>query len=199
MDNLLLIVVGVAVILAVSYAIFNYFCIKKLEEGTDRMGEIAGAIRIGANAFIRYEYKLVAIIGSVIAVVVFLVISWQAAIAFVIGAVMSAAAGWIGMKIATYSNVRVTNKARETGDLGKTLKVAFKGGSVMGLCVAGFALLGVIAVYCIFGLAAGQIKDIAEGTIGKNFITGLDASFTMTLSGYALGCSIIAKIGRAHV
>lgn len=53
MDNLLLIVVGVAVILAVSYAIFNYFCIKKLEEGTDRMGEIAGAIRIGANAFIR--------------------------------------------------------------------------------------------------------------------------------------------------
>ena len=58
MDNLLLIVVGVAVILAVSYAIFNYFCIKKLEEGTDRMGEIAGAIRIGANAFIRYEYKI---------------------------------------------------------------------------------------------------------------------------------------------
>lgn len=196
MDNLLLIVVGVAVILAVSYAIFNYFCIKKLEEGTDRMGEIAGAIRIGANAFIRYEYKLVAIIGLVIAVVVFLVISWQAAIAFVIGAVMSAAAGWIGMKIATYSNVRVTNKARETGDLGKTLKVAFKGGSVMGLCVAGFALLGVIAVYCIFGLAAGQIKDIAEGTIGKNFITGLDASFTMTLSGYALGCSIIAMFNR---
>ena len=196
MDNLLLIIVGVAVILAVSYAVFNYFCVKKMEEGTDRMGEIAGAVRIGANAFIRYEYKLVAIIGSVIAVVVFLVISWQAAIAFIIGAVMSAAAGWVGMKIATYANVRVTNKARETGDLGKTLKVAFKGGSVMGLCVAGFALLGVIIVYCIFGLAAGQIKDIAEGTVGKNFITGLEASFTMTLSGYALGCSIIAMFNR---
>lgn len=196
MDNLLLIIVGVAVILAVSYAVFNYFCVKKMEEGTDRMGEIAGAVRIGANAFIRYEYKLVAIIGSVIAVLVFLVISWQAAIAFVIGAVMSAAAGWVGMKIATYANVRVTNKARETGDLGKTLKVAFRGGSVMGLCVAGFALLGVIIVYCIFGLAAGQIKDIADGTVGKNFITGLDASFTMTLSGYALGCSIIAMFNR---
>ena len=196
MDNLLLIIVGVAVILAVSYAVFNYFCVKKMEEGTDRMGEIAGAVRIGANAFIRYEYKLVAIIGSVIAVVVFLVISWQAAIAFVIGAVMSASAGWVGMKIATYANVRVTNKARESGDLGKTLKVAFKGGSVMGLCVAGFALLGVIIVYCIFGLAAGQIKDIAEETVGKNFITGLEASFTMTLSGYALGCSIIAMFNR---
>ena len=196
MDNLLLIIVGVAVILAVSYAVFNYFCVKKMEEGTDRMGEIAGAVRIGANAFIRYEYKLVAIIGSVIAVVVFLVISWQAAIAFIIGAVMSASAGWVGMKIATYANVRVTNKARETGDLGKTLKVAFKGGSVMGLCVAGFALLGVIIVYCIFGLAAGQIKDIADGTVGKNFITGLESSFTMTLSGYALGCSIIAMFNR---
>ena len=194
--NLLLIIVGAAVILAISYAIFNYFCVKKLEEGTDRMGEIAGAIRIGANAFIRYEYKLVAIIGSVIAVVVFLVISWQAAIAFIIGAVMSAAAGWVGMKIATYANVRVTNKARETGDLGKTLKVAFKGGSVMGLCVAGFALLGVIIVYCVFGLAAGQINDIANDTVGKNFITGLESSFTMTLSGYALGCSIIAMFNR---
>ena len=194
--NLLLIIVGAAVILAISYAIFNYFCVKKLEEGTDRMGEIAGAIRIGANAFIRYEYKLVAIIGSVIAVVVFLVISWQAAIAFIIGAVMSAAAGWVGMKIATYANVRVTNKARETGDLGKTLKVAFKGGSAMGLCVAGFALLGVIIVYSIFGIAAGQINDIANDTVGKNFITGLESSFTMTLSGYALGCSIIAMFNR---
>ncbi|MDE6868265.1 MAG: sodium-translocating pyrophosphatase [Clostridia bacterium] len=195
-NNLLLIIVGVAVILAVSYAVFNYLCVKKMEEGTERMGEIAGAIRIGANAFIRYEYKLVAIIGAVIAVVVFVVISWQAAIAFIIGAVLSASAGWVGMKIATYANVRVTNKARETGDLGKTLKVAFKGGSVMGLCVAGFALLGVIIVYCVFGIAAGQINEIASGVIGKNFITGLESSFTMTLSGYALGCSIIAMFNR---
>ena len=100
------------------------------------------------------------------------------------------------MKIATYANVRVTNRARVTGDLGKTLKIAFKGGSVMGLCVAGFALLGVIIVYCVFGLAAGQIADIQANTVGKNFITGLPASFTMTLSGYALGCSIIAMFNR---
>ena len=60
----------------------------------------------------------------------------------------------------------------------------------------GLRALGVIIVYCIFGLAAGQIKDIAEGTVGKNFITTLPASFTMTLSGYALGCSIIAMFNR---
>ena len=62
------------------------------------------------------------------------------------------------MKIATYSNVRVANQANETRDLGKTLKVAFKGGSVMGLCVAGFALLGIIIVYLVFGVALGQIE-----------------------------------------
>ena len=196
MENLLLIIAGVAIVLAIAYAVFNYFCVKKLEEGTEKMGEIAGAIRIGANAFIKYEYKLVAIIGAVIAVVVFLVISWQAAIAFVIGAVMSASAGWVGMKIATYANVRVTDTARRTKDVGKTLKVAFKGGSVMGLCVAGFALLGVVIVYLIFGLGAGQIDEIVSGEISKNFITQLPASFTMTLSGYALGCSIIAMFNR---
>lgn len=196
MENLLLIIAGVAIVLAIAYAVFNYFCVKKLEEGTEKMGEIAGAIRIGANAFIKYEYKLVAIIGAVIAVVVFLVISWQAAIAFVIGAVMSASAGWVGMKIATYANVRVTDTARRTKDVGKTLKIAFKGGSVMGLCVAGFALLGVVIVYLIFGLGAGQIDEIVSGEISKNFITQLPASFTMTLSGYALGCSIIAMFNR---
>ncbi len=203
-ENLLLIVVGIAVILACAYAAFNYFSVKKLEEGTERMEEIGSAIRTGANAFIKYEYKIVAIIGAVVAAVVLIIISWQAAIAFVIGAVMSAAAGWVGMKIATYCNVRVTNKARESRDLGKTLKVAFKGGSVMGLCVAGFALLGAVLVYLIFGLGAGQIAGVVE--IGKhygdktyeaakNFI-GLPTNFTMTLSGYALGCSIIAMFNR---
>ena len=195
MENLLIIIAGVAIILAISYAVFNFFCVKKLEEGTEKMGDIAGAIRIGANAFIKYEYKLVAIIGAVIAVLVLVVISWQAALAFVIGAVMSASAGWVGMKIATYANVRVTNTARQSKDLGKTLKTAFKGGSVMGLCVAGFALLGIVFVYCVFGLAGGQIADIANGVHQKNFI-GLETSFTMTLSGYALGCSIIAMFNR---
>lgn len=193
--EILLIIVGIAVILAVSYAAFNYFSVKKLKEGTERMQEIAGAIRIGANAFIRYEYKLVAIIGAIIAVLLAVVISWQTALAFVVGAVMSASAGWVGMKIATYANVRVTNRARETKDLGKTLKVAFKGGSVMGLCVAGFALLGILIVYSVFGLALGQIDDIVNGTVGKNFI-GVETSFTMTVSGYALGCSVIALFNR---
>ncbi len=193
--NLLLIIVAFAVILAISYAIFNFFTVKKLKEGTERMQEIAGAIRTGANAFIRYEYKIVAIIGSVIAVLLGVFISWQTAVAFVLGAVLSALAGWVGMKIATYANVRVANRARETGDLGKTLKVAFKGGSVMGLCVAGFALLGILIVYLVFGLALGQLEEISARVMKTNWIN-MDVSFTMTVSGYVLGCSVIAMFNR---
>ncbi len=195
--ELLLIVSGFAVILAIAYACFNYFSVKKMEEGTDKMKEIAGAIRIGANAFIQYEYKIVAIIGIVVAAALGILISWQTACAFIIGAVMSASAGWVGMKIATYANVRVTNRARESRDLGKTLKVAFKGGSVMGLCVAGFALLGILIVYVVFGILGGQIDDVANGTVQHGLIlTNLETGFTMTLSGYALGCSIIALFNR---
>lgn len=199
MDNiyLLLIIVGAAVILACACAALNYFTTKKLKEGNERMQEIASAIRVGAGAFIKYEYKIVAIIGSVVAVILIAFVSWQTGLAFIIGALVSAAAGFVGMKIATYANVRVTNAANETRDTGKTLKVAFKGGSVMGLCVAGFALLGALIVFAIFGLACHQITDITGDTtaLWTNW-TGLDAGFTMTLSGYALGCSIIALFNR---
>ncbi|MDE7162498.1 MAG: sodium-translocating pyrophosphatase [Clostridia bacterium] len=195
--ELLLILVGAAVILAVACAALNYFITKKLKEGTDRMQEIAAAIRVGANAFIKYEYKIVAIIGSVVAALLIAFVSWQTGIAFIIGALMSAGAGFVGMKIATYANVRVTNTANETRDTGKTLKTAFRGGSVMGLCVAGFALLGAVVVYAVFGIGCHQINDVIGTTkpIWTNW-TGLDAGFTMTLSGYALGCSIIALFNR---
>ena len=134
---------------ALAYAAFNFFVVKKMDEGTETMQEIAGAIRVGANAFIVYEYKVIAIIALLVAVILAVVMSWETAVCFVIGAVMSASAGWVGMKIATYANVRVSNKARESKKLGETLKVAFRGGSVMGLCVGGCALLGLFIVYLV--------------------------------------------------
>ena len=201
-SQLLMIIVMVAVVLGLGYAALNFFLTKKLKEGNARMQEIAAAIREGANAFINYEYKIVAIIGSCIAVLLAIVISWETGVAFVIGAVMSATAGFIGMKIATYCNVRVTNEANETRNTGKTLKVAFRGGSVMGLCVAGFALLGILIVYCVFGLAMGMLGtetalDGMTSVVTKvNPITGQAYSLSLILSGYALGCSIIAMFNR---
>ncbi len=202
--ELLLIVVIFAAVLALSYAAFSFFKVKKMDEGTDRMKEIASAIRIGANAFLSYEIKIIAVVALIVAVLLALLISWQAGLAFVLGAVMSESAGFIGMKIATYANVRVANRARETKNLGETLKVAFRGGSVMGLSVGGFALLGVFVVYIVFGLLLGQIDNItasahgAENSILSMLVDGykMPTSFTMTLSGYALGCSVIAIFNR---
>ncbi|MBQ2818956.1 MAG: sodium-translocating pyrophosphatase [Clostridia bacterium] len=185
----------IAALGALGYAAFNFYMVKKLKEGTPRMQEIAKAIRIGANAFIVYEYKIIIIVAVCIAIALAALISWQAACAFIIGATMSASAGWVGMKIATYANVRVTNEANESRSLGKTLKVAFRGGSVMGLCVGGFALLGIFIVYLVFGMLLGQIDALAAGDYNVNWL-GLEAPFTMTVSSYALGCSIIALFAR---
>lgn len=197
MNQFLMFIVLAAVIVAIAVAVLNFYLVKKLKEGTPRMQEIAAAIREGANAFIRYEYKIVAIIGSIIAVVLGVVICWEAGVTFALGATMSAAAGFIGMKIATYANVRVANEANETRNTGKTVKVAFRGGSVMGLCVAAFALLGILIVYAVFGLGLGML-NVSGGEVASkiNPITGQSYNFSLILSGYALGCSIIALFNR---
>ncbi len=191
----LLVLVIVAAILSLGYAAFNFVSVKKLDEGTDRMSEIASAIRVGANAFITYEYKIIAVVVVIIAVLfaaIFSVqygaFSWEPSVCFIIGVLMSAAAGWVGMKIATYANVRVSNTARVTKDQTATLKVALKGGSVMGLCVGGFALLGLFLVYIIFGMGLDLLSmdKLVEG----------DKVFTQCLSCYALGCSIVAMFNR---
>ena len=155
--QLIVILVVFAAMLALSFAAFNFFGVKKMPEGTEKMSEIASAIRVGANAFIEYEYKVLYTVVAVVAVIMAVVTTWHAAVALLVGSIMSGCAGYIGMKIATYANVRVSNKARETKNIGETVKVAFRGGSVMGLCVGGFALLGLFLVYVIFGLGMGQL------------------------------------------
>lgn len=198
MNQLIMLLVLFAALFALAYAALNFVLVRKLKEGNERMQEIAAAIREGANAFIRYEYKIVAIIGVSIGAVLGIVISWETMIAFLIGALMSSLAGLVGMKIATYANVRVTNAANETRNTGKTLKVAFRGGSVMGLCVAGFALLGVLIVYLAFGLGEGMLLLNEAGKLPENInpITGQSYNLSLILSGYALGCSVIAMFNR---
>ena len=192
--QLLIVAVVFAAGLALAFAAFNFFGVKKMPEGTEKMSEIASAIRVGANAFIAYEYKILYLVVAIVAVIMAVVTTWHAAVALVIGAVMSGCAGFVGMKIATYANVRVSNTARETRNIGKTVKVAFKGGSVMGLCVGGFAMLGLFLVYVIFGLGLGQVQ-VTEASY-TNFLGLSFIPFTMTLSGYALGCSIVAMFNR---
>ena len=192
--QLLLILVIFAAGLALAFAAFNFFGVKKMPEGTEKMRQIAASIRVGANAFIEYEYKILYLVVAIVAVLMAIVTTWHAAVALVLGSIMSGCAGFVGMKIATYANVRVSDTARQTHNIGKTVKVAFRGGSVMGLCVGGFALLGLFVVYVVFGIGMKQIgvtEATYENLIGLKFIP-----FTMTLSGYALGCSIVAMFNR---
>ena len=190
-----LILVILAALAALGFAAFNFRTVKGMDEGTPAMREIAEAIRVGANAFISYEYKILYLVVVIVAAIMAVVTSWTSAAALVIGSIMSGCAGFVGMRIATYANVRVANEARTTRKLGKTLQVAFRGGSVMGLCVAGFALLGLFLVFLIFGYGLGQL-DAANFQETTNWIGVSFIPFTMTVSGYALGCSIVAMFNR---
>lgn len=180
---------------ALGFAAINFAGVKKLSPGTEKMQKIASAIQEGADAFIKHEYRVIFTVAIFIAILLGVVVSWYTGVAFIFGAVMSASAGFLGMKIATIANVRVSNRARESESLGATLKVAFKGGSVMGLAVGGFALLGLFVLYLVFGRIIGQTGTdqliIVTNYLGVNFIP-----FTMTVSGYALGCSVIAMFDR---
>ena len=147
-DKVLLVTFFVA-ILGSAYAAFNFTRVNSLDEGSKEMQDIASAIRIGANTFLKSEYKVLTLVVVALALLQAIFIFVPSAVAFLIGASMSALAGFFGMKAATIANVRVTNTA-QTKSIGKTLKVALRGGSVMGLCVGSFSLIGLLAVYFLF-------------------------------------------------
>ncbi len=190
--------IGFVIIVAIGALVFagiNFYGVKKKDAGTEEMQQIASAIQEGAKAFLVLEYGIIIKVAILIAILLGVVVSVTSAFAFVLGATMSASAGWIGMNIATISNVRVSNEARLTRSLGQTLRVAFRGGSVMGLCVGGFALLGLAIVYVVFGIVLKQALP-ENLTFHTNWLGISDIPFTMTVSAYALGCSIIAMFNR---
>ncbi|NMB21572.1 MAG: sodium-translocating pyrophosphatase [Firmicutes bacterium] len=190
-----LVLVFVVSVLALLYGGRNFYSVKKIDEGTQLMKDISSQIRLGAITFLQYEFRMIAFIGVIVALLMGVAVGWYVGAAFVIGATMSSLAAVVGMQIATYANVRVSNTVRTSKKLGQTLKVAFQGGSVMGLCVGGFALLGLVIVYVVFGVLLKQLS-IENVYLVRNWL-GIEFSpFTMTISGYALGCSIIAMFFR---
>ena len=147
---LLLFAVVFIAAMGVLYAAYGFKKVRELPEGSSKMSEIAEAIRKGANTFLLYEYKVLYIAVLVLAVLLAVFLSVSSGIAFVIGTLMSGLAGYVGMQMATFANVRVTNTAKKTKDIGRTLKVALRGGSVMGLCVSAFALIGLVIVFFLY-------------------------------------------------
>ena len=145
------IAITIAALVGLAYAALQSVLILREDEGTERMRQIARAIREGAIAFLRREYTAVAIVGAILAVIIFAAFdSWQLAVGFVFGAAGSALAGAVGMLLSVRANVRTAAHARR-GNLAATMRYAFLGGSVTGLSVAGLALLELVVFYVGYG------------------------------------------------
>ena len=136
--------------LVVAFALASW--VGSQDAGNDRMREIAGFIREGAMAFLKREYKTMAIVIIALFVVIGFAISWKGAVLYVLGALLSVLAGYCGMTVATKGNVRTASAALNSG-MPRALKVAFRSGAVMGLCVAGLGLLGLGAVFVVLDIA----------------------------------------------
>ncbi len=145
MENLIWLAPVLAVI-ALIFAGIKTAKVSKADPGTERMKEIAGSIAEGARAFLFAEYKILVIFVIVLFLLIGIFISWMTAVCFLIGAIFSVAAGYVGMNVATKANVRTANAARTSG-MNRALSVAFSGGSVMGMCVVGLGLLGCGLIY----------------------------------------------------
>ena len=135
---------------ALIFAAYKAGYVSKAAPGNSRMQEIAGSIAEGANAFLRSEYKILAIFIVALFVLISLFIDLGTGICFVVGAGFSMLAGFFGMRVATKANVRTANAAMESGMI-KALSIAFSGGSVMGMCVVGLGLLGCSMIYILTG------------------------------------------------
>lgn len=178
------------IMLTLAYVFFNYFRIRKMNEGTNEMAEMAGIIRSGASTFMKTEYKTIAFVVVAIALVFSLFVEATSGITFLFGACMSSVVCVLGMRSATYANVRTANIARETLSIGETVKVALCGGSISGLSVQAFGMLGLILVLIIWG----GVKTDATST---GLLVNMECNpFIMRLTTYSLGCSVVAMFNR---
>ena len=176
--NLTLGLVIAAGALAVLYGILQTSALMREPTGTDRMREIAAAIQEGAQAYLRRQYMTIGMVGVVVLVILGVLIGWRAAVGFLIGAVLSGAAGFVGMLISVRANVRTAQAASESLDKG--LSVAFRSGAVTGMLVAGFALLGVSVYFWILtgpmGLDATS-REVIDSLVALGFGASLISIF----------------------
>ncbi|MCK9402478.1 MAG: sodium-translocating pyrophosphatase [Chitinophagaceae bacterium] len=191
MDNSLFYAVPAMGVIGLLYTLIKFFWVSKQDAGTDRMKEISTYIAEGAMAFLKAEYKILTYFVIIVAILLAIMgysdsnSHWSIAIAFILGAFFSALAGFIGMKVATKANVRTAHAARTS--LSKALQVSFTGGSVMGMGVAGLAVLGLGSLFIILKMIFAPTAAVDSEEMKRAI---------EVLTGFSLGAESIALFAR---
>ncbi len=182
---------------ALAYGAITIREIMAASAGTDRMQEISGAVQEGARAYLGRQYRTIAIVGAVVAVILLISLGFSVAIGFLIGAACSGAAGYVGMHVSVRANVRVADGARS--GLARGLDIAFKSGAVTGMLVAGLALLAVGVYYVILLGFGAEGRGLVDPLVALGFGASLISIFArlgggIFTKGADVGADLVGKV-----
>ena len=183
--------------LALLYGIVTTRSVMAASTGTDRMRQIAAAIQEGARAYLNRQYTTIAMVGVVVAIILAATLGWHVMIGYLIGAILSGAAGYIGMNVSVRANVRTAEAARQ--GLKPALAIAFQSGAITGFLVVGLGLLGVAGYYFILRSAAYETRSILEALVALSFGASLISIFArlgggIFTKGADVGADLVGKI-----